>query len=84
MSSSADAHSRVRFLASAATELMEGQAHDTVPRRLLELSTGQEAWDWMVFSNPVTEMIRDRTSADGVAALPVRLNIGWGRKADRL
>ena len=38
----------------------------------------------MVFSNPVTDVIRDRTSADGVAALPVRLNIGWGRKADRL
>jgi len=31
---------------------------DTQEERL-ELSTGQQAWDWMVFSNPITEMILD-------------------------
>ncbi len=30
---------------------------DTTQQERLELSTGQEAWDWMVFSNPITEMI---------------------------
>ena len=28
---------------------------DTTQQERLELSTGQEAWDWMVFSNPITE-----------------------------
>ena len=32
---------------------------DTSQQERLELSTGQEAWDWMVFSNPITEMILD-------------------------
>lgn len=32
---------------------------DTDQQERLELSTGQEAWDWMVFSNPITEMILD-------------------------
>ena len=32
---------------------------DTTQQERLELSTGQEAWDWMVFSNPITEMILD-------------------------
>ena len=32
---------------------------DTTQQERLEFSTGQEAWDWMVFSNPITEMILD-------------------------
>ena len=32
---------------------------DTTQQERLEVSTGQEAWDWMVFSNPITEMILD-------------------------
>jgi len=32
---------------------------DTTLQERLELSSGQEAWDWMVFSNPITEMILD-------------------------
>ena len=32
---------------------------DTTQWERLELSTGQEAWDWMVFSNPITEVILD-------------------------
>lgn len=32
---------------------------DTTQQERLKLSTGQEAWDWMVFSNPITEMILD-------------------------
>ena len=32
---------------------------DTTQQERLELSTGQEAWDWMVFSNPITDMILD-------------------------
>ena len=32
---------------------------DTTQQERLELSTGQEAWDWMVFSNPITGMILD-------------------------
>ena len=31
----------------------------TTQQERLELSSGQEAWDWMVFSNPITEMILD-------------------------
>ena len=32
---------------------------DTTQQERLELSTGQEAWDWMFFSNPITGMILD-------------------------
>ena len=32
---------------------------DTSQKERLELSTGQGAWDWMVNSNPITEMILD-------------------------
>ena len=32
---------------------------DTTHQERLELSTGQEAWDWMFFSNPITAMILD-------------------------
>jgi SAM-dependent methyltransferase len=32
---------------------------DTTQQERLELSTGQEVWDWMVFSNPVTTEILD-------------------------
>lgn len=32
---------------------------DTTQQECLELSTGQQLWDWMVFSNPITEMILD-------------------------
>ncbi len=32
---------------------------DTTQQERLELSTGQQAWDWMVFSNPITGMILD-------------------------
>jgi hypothetical protein len=32
---------------------------DTTQQERLELSTGQEAWDWMLNSNPITEMILD-------------------------
>jgi SAM-dependent methyltransferase len=32
---------------------------DTTQQERLELSTGQQVWDWMVFSNPITEMILD-------------------------
>ena len=32
---------------------------DTAQQERLEVSTGHEAWDWMVFSNPITEMILD-------------------------
>ena len=32
---------------------------DTTQQERLEVSTGQEVWDWMVFSNPITEMILD-------------------------
>jgi SAM-dependent methyltransferase len=32
---------------------------DTTQQERLELSTGQEAWDWMLYSNPITEMILD-------------------------
>jgi SAM-dependent methyltransferase len=32
---------------------------DTTQQERLELSTGQEIWDWMFFSNPITGMILD-------------------------
>ncbi|MBB2923217.1 class I SAM-dependent methyltransferase [Cellulomonas cellasea] len=32
---------------------------DTTQQERLELSTGQEVWDWMVFSNPITTTILD-------------------------
>jgi SAM-dependent methyltransferase len=32
---------------------------DTTQQERLELSTGQEAWDWMLYSNPITAMILD-------------------------
>jgi SAM-dependent methyltransferase len=32
---------------------------DTTRQERLELSTGQGAWDWMMFSNPITGMILD-------------------------
>jgi SAM-dependent methyltransferase len=32
---------------------------DTTQQERLELSTGQEAWDWMCFSNPITGIILD-------------------------
>lgn len=32
---------------------------DTTQQERLELSTGQEAWDWMSFSNPITGIILD-------------------------
>jgi SAM-dependent methyltransferase len=32
---------------------------DTTQQERIELSTGQEAWDWMLFSNPITGMILD-------------------------
>ena len=32
---------------------------DTTQQERLELSTGQEVWDWMVYSNPITKMILD-------------------------
>lgn len=30
---------------------------DTTQQERLELSTGQQAWDWMIFSNPITAII---------------------------
>lgn len=30
---------------------------DTAHEERIELSTGQEAWDWMFYSNPITDMI---------------------------
>jgi SAM-dependent methyltransferase len=35
---------------------------DTTQQERLELSTGQEAWDWMFFSNPITGTILDDVS----------------------
>ncbi|HEX2804551.1 MAG TPA: class I SAM-dependent methyltransferase [Kineosporiaceae bacterium] len=32
---------------------------DTTQQERLELSTGQEIWDWMFFSNPITSVILD-------------------------
>lgn len=32
---------------------------DTTRQERLELSTGREAWDWMLFSNPITGIILD-------------------------
>ena len=30
---------------------------DTTAQERVEVSTGQEAWDWMLYSNPITDMI---------------------------
>ena len=49
---------------------------DTTHQERLELSTGQEAWDWMLFSNPITDMILDDVgvSEDGRARMRAALD----------
>ena len=38
---------------------LAGVQVDTTEQERLEVSTGQQAWDWMLFSNPITGMIID-------------------------
>lgn len=37
---------------------------DSTQQERLELSTGQEVWDWMFFSNPITAMLLDDIGVD--------------------
>ena len=37
---------------------------DTTQQERLELSTGQEAWDWMLYSNPITDMILEDVGSE--------------------
>lgn len=51
---------RERLLTAGLTDVRV----DTTQQERLELSTGQQAWDWMCFSNPITEMILDDVGVD--------------------
>jgi SAM-dependent methyltransferase len=48
---------------------------DTTQQERLELSTVQEVWDWMVFSNPITEMILDDVGVDEADRARMRIRL---------
>jgi SAM-dependent methyltransferase len=51
---------RERLVAAGLTDVQV----DSTQQERLELTTGQQAWDWMVFSNPITSMILDDVGVD--------------------
>jgi hypothetical protein len=44
---------RARLVAAGLSEVQV----DTTEQERIEVSTGQQAWDWMLYSNPITGMI---------------------------
>lgn len=57
---------------------------DTTQQERLTLSTGQQAWDWMCFSNPITGIILDDVgvSEDDRARMRAALDAMIGERAD--
>jgi hypothetical protein len=44
---------RARLVAAGLSEVQV----DTTQQERVEVSTGQQVWDWMLYSNPITDMI---------------------------